>query len=56
MITDVEYVMSLSAGESVLMKGKDGQNVLARVKGLSYDGEKPTDISMYLWEHFSNRY
>jgi CRISPR-associated endonuclease Csn1 len=54
-ITDVEFLMSLAIGESVLMKGKNGETVLARVGKISAGSESPTAIDINFLEHQLSR-
>ncbi|MEJ5259700.1 MAG: type II CRISPR RNA-guided endonuclease Cas9 [Anaerohalosphaeraceae bacterium] len=43
---NAEFIMSLSKGETVWMKGKSGQVCLVRVTGISGDPENPKKIDM----------
>ena len=54
-ITDVEFVMSLSIGESVIMLDNDGKEVLARVGKISFGTESPTAIYITFLEHQLSR-
>jgi hypothetical protein len=43
---DVEFIMSLSIGETVLMKNRKGQEVLAKVVKMSNGSEQPSGIDI----------
>jgi CRISPR-associated endonuclease Csn1 len=47
---EVEFVMSLSIGEAVLMKNRKGQEVLARAIKMSYGSDRPTAIDILFAE------